>query len=103
MAGLVIQDLSGGDFAVSLVNDDMWCQIQKVPDLIGEGDQYAWCFSEVVGWLVCKDSEVPRPRVDGCPEQREGFVVDCWYCQAPVIEKVRIVDNIDGIVFLPAC
>jgi len=74
--------------------------------MIGEGDNYAWRFAEVVGWLTCpspgSETEDIRPSVDGCPEEREGFVVHAWYCQAPVIEPARIVDNIDGIVFLPA-
>ena len=89
MAGLVIKDLMGGDFAVSLVSDDMWCQIQKVPDLIGEGDNYAWRFAEVVGWLTHPEPRTPdaamRPNVAGCPEEREGFVIRIWHCQAPVM------------------
>lgn len=105
MAGLVIKDLMGGDFAVSLVSDDMWQQILQVPELIGEGPNYAWRFAEVVGWITHPDvaeAEGWRPSVDGCPEAREGFVVQTWYCQAPVIEPTKIQDNIDGIVFLPA-
>jgi hypothetical protein len=104
MAGLVVKDLMGGDFAVSLVSDDMWLQILKVPELIGEGPNYAWRFAEVVGWITAPEDADPgwRPSVDGCPEEREGFVCKTWYCQAPVIEPAKIVDNIDGIVFLPA-
>lgn len=102
MAGLVIKDLMGGDFAVTLVSD----QIREVPALIGEGERYAWRFAEVVGWLVCEDPECDRPDyVKGCPEARRGTVIKTWHCQSPVIEPVDPVQlalPISGMVFLPA-
>ena len=101
MAGLVIKDLMGGDFAVHLVNDDMWQQILAVKSELSATGRYDDAgFAKVVAWLM-DEGEPAAPEL-GCPAQREGFIVQTWYCQAPIIEPARIVDNIDGIVFLPA-
>lgn len=41
MAGLVIKDLAGGDFMVSLVSDDLWNQIQEVSSSLEEDSDYS--------------------------------------------------------------
>jgi hypothetical protein len=81
----------------------MWDQITKVPNMIGNGSEYGFRFSSVVGWIVHSEpNEAVRPDVEGCPKEREGFVVKEWYCSAPVIETTNIADNIAGVVFLTA-
>jgi len=101
MAGLVIVDLQGGDYAVKLVNDDMWQQILAVKSELSATGRYDDAgFARIVAWLV--DEGEPAAPAHGCPAQREGFVVERWLCQWFVVKPTRIQDNIDGIVFVPA-
>jgi hypothetical protein len=106
MAGLVISDGNGGDFSVTLLDDPAWDQIERLPYLAEtyakeHGKSYSEVFELWAAWLTFDDSgeEEKCPKPPGCP-QREGRITTTWYCQAPVIEKVNIVDNISGIVFL---
>jgi hypothetical protein len=107
MAGIVVDDLNGGDFAVKLVDDALWAQIQRIPEKVekycSEHEQryYGQVFTEWVGWLALDDSdeEEPCPKPDCCPD-REGKTLKTWYCQAPVIEDVDIDVRVFGIVFL---
>jgi hypothetical protein len=108
MSGLVISDMGGGDFVVNLLDDPAWDQIAQIPDLVESyaketGRTYVDVFGQWVAWLAFDDSdeEDKCPKPAGCPE-REGRITHTWYCQAPVIEKVGIADNISGIVFLPS-
>jgi hypothetical protein len=49
MAGLVIQDLQGGDFAVSLVSDELWSQIRAVSKSLNDSGRWSDCgFAEIV-------------------------------------------------------
>lgn len=106
MAGLVIIDLNGGDYAVALADDALWAQIQSIPNKVEayakeHGDRYAEVFTRWVGWLVVNnsDEEEPCAQPDGCPD-RGGSVVKTWYCQSPVIEKTNFNVPIFGIVFV---
>lgn len=107
MGGLVISDMDGGDFAVKLLDDRAWNQVARIPDLVEayaeeHGRSYSDVFGTWVAWLAFDDSdeEDKCPKPAGCPE-REGRIVETWYCQAPVIERVTIGEDIGGIVFLP--
>lgn len=104
MAGLVIKDLQGGDFAVQLVNDDMWQQILAVSESLNSSGQWSDSgFSRIVDWLVSEAKEAAPPvDLPGCPRQREGIVVERWRCQWFVAKFTSIQDDIDGIVFVPA-
>lgn len=98
MAALVITDLSGGDYAVALVGDALWHQVLVLRKEISKVEPYdAEKFCKWVGYLVCEDPEVERP--EGCPE-RDGMVINTWYCQAPVVEAVDFDRKITGILFL---
>lgn len=107
MAGLVISELGGGDYAVALVDDAMWAQIQRIPDKVEAYCQehpewyYGQVFPQWVGWIVVddKDEEEPCPKPDGCPD-REGTLVKTWYCQSPVIEPMEFCVPIFGMVFI---
>jgi hypothetical protein len=94
MAALVITDNDGGDYVVALVGDTLWRQILAIRDV----QPYdAVKFRSWVGFLACGDPEVYRP--EGCPE-RDGLVLDTWYCQAPVVEEAEIGHKINGLLFL---
>lgn len=99
MAALVITDLSGGDYSVALVGDALWQQILAVREEIGKVEPYdAEKFRKWAAYLACDAPEVERPD-DGCPE-RDGLVVETWYCQAPVVEFAEFNRKITGILFL---
>jgi len=107
MAGLVISNMYGGEYAVKLLDDQAWNQIAGIPDLVQAyaektGKSYANVFGRWVGWLAFDDSEEEDkcPQPDGCPA-KVGRILNTWYCQAPVIEPTEIVEDIGGIVFLP--
>jgi len=93
MAALVITDNDGGDYTVALVGDALWRQIRAIRDDLDDTEKFrSWA-----AYLACEDPEVERP--EGCPE-REGMVIDTWYCQAPVIEETLISHKINGLLFL---
>jgi len=62
MAGLMITSLGGGDYAVKILDDEAWLQIQTLPPKvkasIAETDRgYVEVFSDWVGWLTDKDRD----------------------------------------------
>lgn len=90
--GLVVEDLSGGDYVIHLVSSELWQQIQGL-----RATKTYTTFAEHVGWLCCTDPDVDRPK--GAPD-REGTICRTWHAQRGVIEPVDIVDNLAGILFL---
>jgi len=92
MAGIIVQDLGGGDAAFTFVNHVLWAQICAVRE---SDTQDPWA---IIGWLVTPDSAVPKDA-----PTREGRIIGTWFTQAGVIELIDLLGshNICGILVLP--
>jgi hypothetical protein len=95
MAGLVVFDTGGGDSVFTIVDTEMWAQIKAISEREGEISQND--YQEVIGWLICTDPDVYRPK--GAPD-RQGKVLKEYYLQTFALEPVEIMDIV-GVLTLP--
>ncbi len=99
MCAIVVQDLTGGDYAINVVDDELWQQIKSLPSRQSE----EWI--EMVEWLICDDPDIERSYDAeaklGCREiERQGKTTQVVYAQRFDIELFDNVKDVSGVLFL---
>jgi hypothetical protein len=100
--GIVMFDLSGGDFAVHFVNRERWEQIRETHAAIDESEsRWENRFNEIVGWLTCDDETEINAPTDA--PVRRGSLLKTIYTQTFVIESVNggVEGRLLGVLTLP--